>query len=184
MDNLIKKIAWDSIYSKLNLNPKNEKLITKYDAVKISPDFVLPRATFITLKKDGKLRGCIGSLVAHREFYDDLVHNSVSAAFSDPRFKPVTPDEIPEISLEVSILTPATLVKYDNIEDLKNKIAIGIDGIILKDGQNQATFLPQVWEELQDFETFFSHLCQKARTTQDCLKNHPQIYKYQVEKIK
>lgn len=184
MNELIKKIAWDAIYTKLGYKPNNETLITKYDAVKVSADFVLPMATFITLKKDGRLRGCIGSLVAHREFYDDLVHNAANAAFSDPRFKPVTADELPDISLEVSILTPAVLVQYDNIEDLKSKVEVGIDGIILKQGQNQATFLPQVWEDLKDFETFFAHLCQKARLEGDCLNNHPQIYKYQVEKIK
>lgn len=180
MEELIKKIAWDAIKNSL----LNKKGITKYDAVKLFPEFVLPRATFITLKKDGNLRGCIGSLIAHRELYDDLTINAKKAAFEDPRFKPVTIDELPNISLEVSLLTPATLVQYDTIEDLKSKIVVGEDGIILKLGNNQATFLPQVWEDIPDFDTFFNHLCRKAGLDGNCLANHPQIYKYQAHKIK
>jgi AmmeMemoRadiSam system protein A len=180
MEELIKKIAWEAIESSL----KQKKGFSKYEAVKLYPEFVLPRATFITLKKDGHLRGCIGSLVAYRELFDDLVTNAKKAAFEDPRFRPVTIDELPNISLEVSILTPPTLVEYKNIEDLKSKITIGVDGIILKEGENQATFLPQVWEDIKDFDTFFIHLCKKARLDGNCLDNHPQIYKYQAEKIK
>lgn len=180
MEELIKKIAWNSIQS--SLEQKNG--ISKYEAVKLFPEFVLPRATFITLKKDGHLRGCIGSLVAHRELFDDLVTNAKKAAFEDPRFRPVTIDELPNISLEVSLLTPPTLVPYENIDDLKSKIIVGVDGIILRQGNNQATFLPQVWEDIKDFDTFFTHLCQKARLDGNCLANHPQIYKYQAEKIK
>ncbi len=180
MEELIKKIAWNSIQSSL----EHKNSFSKYEAVKLFPEFVLPRATFITLKKDGNLRGCIGSLVAHRELFDDLVTNAKKAAFEDPRFKPLTVEELPYISLEVSILTPPILVHYQDIADLKTKITIGIDGIILKNGNNQATFLPQVWEDIKDFDTFFNHLCRKAALDGNCLANHPQIYKYQAQKIK
>ncbi|MDD2697363.1 MAG: AmmeMemoRadiSam system protein A [Arcobacteraceae bacterium] len=180
MEEIIKKIAWDSIKSQL----EQKNGVSKYEAVKLFPEFVLPRATFITLKKDGNLRGCIGSLVAHRELFDDLVTNAKKAAFEDPRFRPVTLDELDNISLEVSILTPPTLVQYEDIEDLKTKITIGIDGIILKLGDKQATFLPQVWEDISDFDTFFNHLCRKGGLDGNCLANHPQIYKYQAQKIK
>ena len=177
---LMKKLAWSGIKSHLGL----ENLVEKYDVVKEYPEFVKAGATFITLKKDGNLRGCIGSLVANRELYNDIVINARKAAFEDPRFKPVVASELDQIDLEISILTPAVLVKYDDIEDLKTKVNIGLDGIILKLGQNQGTFLPQVWEDLPTFELFFDHLCKKARLDGDCLNNHPQIYKYQVEKIK
>ncbi|MDX9743264.1 MAG: AmmeMemoRadiSam system protein A [Arcobacteraceae bacterium] len=180
MDELIKQIAWQAIQSSLGVTNS----FSKYEAVKLYPEFVLPRATFITLKIDGQLRGCIGSLIAHRELFDDLVTNAKKAAFEDPRFRPVSVDELPNISLEVSILTPPTLVEYQNIEDLKSKITIGVDGVILKQGENQATFLPQVWEDIKDFDTFFIHLCKKARLDGNCLDNHPQIYKYQAKKIK
>lgn len=177
---LIKRVAKEAIFNALG----DGTLISKYEAVKVMPEFVLPKATFVTLKQNGRLRGCIGSLVAHREFYDDLVHNAKSAAFNDPRFKPLTKEELPLTEIEISILTDAVLVHYENTLDLKSKITVAQDGVILKLGQNQATFLPQVWEDLQEFDTFFAHLCQKARLKPDCLCEHPQIYKYQVQKIK
>jgi AmmeMemoRadiSam system protein A len=181
MDNqLIKDIAWSAIKSAL----KEGELISKYEVIKKHPEFVLPKATFITLKKNGNLRGCIGSLAAHTEFYNDLAINAQKAAFKDPRFKPVSKEELDEIDLEISILTDAVLVKYDDKEDLKSKIVVGEDGVILKLDGKQATFLPQVWEDLQDFDTFFNHLCQKAGLEGDCANRHPEIYKYQVEKIK
>lgn len=177
---LIKQISKEAIFNALG----EGGLISKYESVKNMPELVLPKATFITLKQNGRLRGCIGSLVAHREFYDDLVHNAKSAAFSDPRFKPLTKEELGFTDIEISILTEAVLVAYSDIDDLKSKIIVGVDGVILKLGQNQATFLPQVWEDLKEFDTFFSHLCQKARLNSDCLCQKPQIYKYQVQKIK
>jgi len=142
-----------------------------------------PKATFVTLKKNGKLRGCIGSLIAHQPFFDDLIKNAKNAAFNDPRFPPLTKEELDKIDLEISILSEPKLVEYDNIEDLKDKIEIGKNGIILKLGVYQATFLPQVWEDLGDFEVFFAHLCIKAGLQSNCLTKHPTIYKYNVQKI-
>ena len=179
-DKLIKDIAWSAIKSALGI----ENLISKYEVVKKYPEFVLPKATFVTLKKNGNLGGCIGSLSAHTEFYNDLVINAQKAAFKDPRFKPVSKEELDEIDLEVSILTDAIKVKYSSIEDLKSKIVIKEDGIILKLNNKQATFLPQVWDDLNSFELFFNHLCKKAGLDGDCLKYHPEIYKYQVKKVK
>ena len=176
---LIKEIAVSAIKSAL----KKGELISKYEAVKKDPKFVLPKATFVTINKNGRLRGCIGSLVAHQEFYNDLVINARKAAFKDPRFKPLGVEELDEIEVEVSILTDPILVEYSDINDLKSKIKIGVDGIILRLGDKQATFLPQVWDSLNNFEIFFNHLCQKAGLSGDCLKHHPTIYKYQVEKI-
>jgi len=177
--NLIKEIAYNAIKSSLN----GKELLLNEDVLKNNPDFKTPKATFVTLKKNGKLRGCIGSLVAYQPFYKDLISNAKKAAFNDPRFKPLSKDELKDINLEVSILTEPILVKYNNIEDLKNKIKIGKDGIILKYGSYQATFLPQVWDDLNNFELFFSHLCLKAGLEVNCLSKHPVIYKYQVQKI-
>ena len=176
---LIKTIATEAINYRLN----GTKIISKYDAIQEFPEFSLPKATFVTLKQNGRLRGCIGSLVAHRELYDDLIYNAISAAFNDPRFKPLTKEELKYTTLEVSLLSDPILVKYNDIDDLKSKIDIGTDGIILKLENKQATFLPQVWEDLKEFDIFFEHLCKKAGLSGDCLNKHPEIYKYQVEKI-
>jgi len=148
------------------------------------PYFSKMSASFVTLKINGNLRGCIGSLIAHRTLYDDLISNAVGAAFKDPRFKPLSLEEFQDIEVEVSLLSEPVIVNYTNIEDLKSKIEIGVDGIILKKDRHQATFLPQVWEEINDFDLFFLHLCNKAGLGGTCLNSYPQIYKYQVEKIK
>lgn len=144
-------------------------------------------ACFVTLTigEHELLRGCIGSIVAHRPLYEDLIHNAKSAALNDPRFPSLTQDEFEQITVEVSILTPPQEVEYSSIDDLKSKIHVGRDGVILKhDASHQATYLPQVWEELPDFKSFFMHLCMKAGMGMECLAFHPQIQTYQVEKYK
>ncbi len=180
LEKSIKNLAYCAISNKLN----GTKIPSKSDMVDCFQDFAIPKATFVTLKQNQNLRGCIGSLVAHRDLYDDLVQNAKSAAFKDPRFKPLTQEELEYTTIEISILSEPVLIKYSTIEDLKSKIDVGVDGIILKLENNQATFLPQVWDELTTFELFFEHLCQKARLRTECLKQRPIIYKYQVEKIK
>lgn len=104
--------------------------------------------------------------------------------FRDFRFQPLSKKEFEEIEIEISILTVPKIVIYNSIEELKEKIKPGIDGVILRKEQNQATFLPQVWEELSSFDTFFEHLCLKAGLEFDTLNYFPEIYTYQVEKIK
>jgi len=140
-------------------------------------------AVFVTLNtaSSGALRGCIGSIIAHRSLFDDLMQNAKSAAFGDPRFNALSEEEFHQIRVEVSLLTPPQPLSYSSIEELKEKIRIGIDGVILKAGVHQATFLPQVWEQLPNFELFMSHLCQKAGMEPGCLGRYPEIFVYQVE---
>jgi len=172
-------IARESIQKRLSgLSMDKEALLTAY------PEMLLHKATFVTLTLHGQLRGCIGSLIAHRPLLDDLISNAQSAAFHDPRFAPLTPTEFTEIKIEVSLLSEPELVVYADKIELKSLIRTGIDGVILRLGNYQATFLPQVWEELNDFETFFAHLGIKAGIGNDPLIYHPEIYIYQVEKIK
>lgn len=140
-------------------------------------------ASFITLTQDGKLRGCIGSLEAKRPLIEDIISNAKSAAFRDPRFNKLTREELHVTKIEVSILTKPEPLEYLDVEDLKNKIKPNIDGVILKLKSNQATFLPQVWEELPEFEVFFGHLLSKAGLPMDSFKHHPEICVYQVKKF-
>jgi AmmeMemoRadiSam system protein A len=141
-------------------------------------------ASFVTLNLDGRLRGCIGSLMATTHLLDDIRKNSKAAAFGDPRFAPLTQSEFERVEIEVSLLSEPKLLDYSDVNDLKKKISKGIDGVVLRLGSYQATFLPQVWEQLPTFELFFSHLCQKAGMSEDCLLHHPQIYIYHVQKFK
>ena len=139
-------------------------------------------ASFVTLTQNGKLRGCIGSLIATRPLVEDIISNAKNAAFRDPRFAKLTREEIQFTDIEVSVLTKPELLEYSDIEDLKTKVKPNIDGVILKLNEYQATFLPQVWEELPLFENFFGHLLQKAGLPIDSFKKHPLIYIYQVTK--
>ena len=148
------------------------------------PELLKQGASFVTLSQDGKLRGCIGSVLARQSLLDDVLHNAQSAAFRDPRFEALKEEELEGVSIEVSVLSEPKLLEYSDVEDLKEKITEGVDGVILKQGYHQATFLPQVWEELKDFDKFFSHLCQKAGLAIGCLQNHPEISVYQVQKVK
>lgn len=180
MEKVIRSLAKQAILDGLN---KMQSIDTKALLEKYPP-LAQQRATFVTLNLDGRLRGCIGSLVAHRTLLDDLIHNAKSAAFEDPRFYPLTPEEFKKVVIEISLLSPPEAILYDSIEDLKSKFSVGEDGIILQKEGKRATFLPQVWEQLPTFELFFSHLCQKAGLSENCLESHPNIWRYRVEKIK
>ncbi|MDD3324657.1 MAG: AmmeMemoRadiSam system protein A [Sulfurospirillaceae bacterium] len=140
-------------------------------------------ATFVTLMLNGKLRGCIGSLIAQRALLDDLIYNANMAAFRDPRFPKLTREEFKNLHVEVSLLSEPKELEYADIEDLHKKITPNIHGVIISHHGRQATFLPQVWEELPSFESFFAHLLSKAGLPKETLLEHPTIYTYTVEKF-
>jgi len=122
-----------------------------------------PGAAFVTLHtRDGRLRGCIGSLIAHRSLIEDVQHNATAAALEDPRFSPVNTAELDNIVIEVSVLTTPEPLNFDEPDDLIRKLRPNVDGVLIERGWNRATFLPQVWEQLPSHEEFLSHLCNKA----------------------
>jgi uncharacterized protein len=172
-------IAREAIQSRFD-----QRQIDKDNFVNLYPELTNKGASFVTLTSQGRLRGCIGSIIAHRPLIDDLISNAQSAAFHDPRFTPLTKHELGNIRIEVSLLTHPQPVPYDNRAELSKIIRPDIDGVILRLGNQQATFLPQVWEELSDFDEFFAHLGLKAGIGHDPLSFHPEIYTYQVEKFK
>lgn len=119
-------------------------------------------ASFVTLKIQGRLRGCIGSLVAQRELVVDVAHNAIAAAVKDRRFKPLTLEEYRQIDLHISVLSPPYPVDIQTREELVARLRPGIDGVILQQGDHQATYLPSVWEQIPDPEQFVSELRAKA----------------------
>jgi hypothetical protein len=119
-------------------------------------------AAFVTLKENGELRGCIGSLAASRPLDQDIAMNAFAAAFSDPRFNPVTADEVDELEISISVLTTPELMIFRSEEDLVSQLRPGIDGLILTEGRNRGTFLPSVWENYPERESFLNHLKMKA----------------------
>lgn len=120
------------------------------------------KATFVTLHLEERLRGCIGSLMAHRPLWVDIQENAYSAAFRDFRFTPLTEEEYKDIDIEISVLSEISRVEFDSVDTLRTIIRPGIDGVIYERLGRRATFLPQVWEKLPDFDRFFSNLSMKA----------------------
>lgn len=144
------------------------------------------RASFVTLEENNFLRGCIGSIIPRQPLWKDVSENAVNAAFYDPRFEPLTEEELADLSIEVSVLTKPVQVKYLSFQELEGHIRPLIDGVIIQAGHHQATFLPQVWKELSDPTLFFKHLCLKADLPGDFFRNRYNelsIYTYQVEII-
>jgi AmmeMemoRadiSam system protein A len=133
-------------------------------AARAAKDPALQRrsGTFVTLKIDGRLRGCIGSLAAEEPIFEGVQRNALNAAFNDYRFAPLTAEELDQVTIEVSILTPPAPLAYRDADDLVGKLRPGVDGVILRQGAHSATFLPQVWEQLPRPEAFLDHLCLKA----------------------
>jgi hypothetical protein len=120
------------------------------------------QASFVTLTREGRLRGCIGSLQAHRALREDVAANARAAAFADPRFQKLTADEFGHVALEVSLLaTPRRMVFADHA-DLLAQLLPGEDGIVLECEGRRATFLPQVWEAIPEREQFIAQLKHKA----------------------
>ncbi len=149
------------------------------------PDWLgAPGAVFVTLTQDGSLRGCIGSLEAHRPLGDDLEHNARAAAFRDPRFPPLSQAELERVRVEVSLLTPAMPMRFSDEADALAQLRPGVDGVILEYGWHRATFLPQVWEQLPEPRLFLAHLKQKAGMAGDFWANDLRLSRYGVEKFK
>ena len=175
---LLTGIARDAIVSRLT----HQDLVDSQVLIKDNPYLLQKGATFVTLNEDKHLRGCIGSLKAYRPLIDDLVSNAQSAAFSDPRFMALKCKELSRLKVEVSLLTSPEEINYSSIVDLKSKVVVGQDGIVLETFFHKATFLPQVWDDIPNFDQFFQFLCEKAGLDGDCLTDHPIIYRYRVDK--
>ena len=129
------------------------------------------RACFVTLTKEGELRGCIGSIFPQEELCRAVIERAKSAATDDPRFPPVKPEELDDLEIEVSVLTIPKRLEFDSAKDLLAKLRPGIDGVVLRIGPRQSTYLPQVWEQFADPERFMSHLSQKAGLAPDAWRS-------------
>lgn len=148
------------------------------------PALHAPGATFVTLTQHGQLRGCIGSLEAHRPLADDVRANARCAAFHDPRFPPMTKDELARTRVEVSLLTPPVPIFFRDEADAIRQMRPGIDGMIFECHGRRGTFLPQVWESLPEPCEFFAHLKQKAGFPADFWSPDVKLYRYEVQKWK
>lgn len=141
-----------------------------------------PRGVFVTLKIAGQLRGCIGSLNAALPLRDGVRENALNAAFHDPRFAPLTLEELPTTRIEISVLSQLQPLPYGHGAELPGLLRPGRDGVWLEKGGLAATFLPQVWQQLPEPEKFLAHLCLKAGLAADAWRRGDLIVKtYQVQ---
>ena len=136
------------------------------------------RATFVTLTKQGELRGCIGTLHPVRPLILDVNYNAYAAAFEDPRFPPLKPHEKAFLELSISILSTPEPFPVESEQDLIDRLNPGVDGLILSDAYHRGTFLPSVWTSLPDPEQFVTHLKLKSGMSADYWAKDIKIEKY------
>lgn len=140
-------------------------------------------ASFVTIEIHGNLRGCVGSVIAHRPLINDLMSNAHSAAFKDTRFSPLTRQEFHNINVSVSLLSEPERILFEGEDDLLNKIVPYEDGIIIRDGNYQAVYLPVVWEQLPDKREFLNSLKLKAGMDEDYFTDTLQAFRFKAVKI-
>jgi AmmeMemoRadiSam system protein A len=140
------------------------------------------RGCFVSLHKNEILRGCIGTIEPVRSLISNVEENALNAAFKDPRFPPLKRDELSAVDIEISVLTVPEVLDFEDGEDLKKKLIPGVHGVILSREWHRAIYLPQVWEQLPQKESFLEHLCLKAGMEGDCWKDpDTQVKIYQAE---
>ncbi len=153
----------------------------KLDAARFDPPLRENRASFVTLKKEGMLRGCIGRLEASRPLVEDVAANAYSAAFEDPRFPPLAASEKDGLEMHVSVLSVPRQLSFSDENDLLAQLRPGKDGLILEDGHRRATFLPSVWEQLPDPRNFVAELKRKAGLLPDQWSDTLRAWRYTAE---
>ncbi len=143
-----------------------------------------PGASFVTLTRQGELRGCIGTLEAHRPLGEDVRENALAAAFRDPRFMPLSREEFDDVRVEVSLLSPHEALAVGSEKDALAVLRPGIDGVVFEYGHYRSTFLPQVWEQLPDPAEFMAQLKRKAGLPLDFWEDSVRLSRYTVNKWK
>lgn len=141
-------------------------------------------ACFVTLTQNGELRGCIGTLQAHRPLLADVKSNAVSAAIHDPRFMPLSVEELDITTVEISLLSSTTAMDVRDEADALALIRPNVDGIVFEYGRYRSTFLPQVWEQLPQPRQFMAHLRRKAGLPEDFWEEGVKLSRYTVTKWK
>ena len=137
--------------------------------------------TFVTIKIDNQLRGCIGNIEPSGTVVESVRRNAMSSAFSDHRFSPLAADEFSRIKIDISILSDPRKLEYTDGDELLRLLVPGVHGVILSRGSARATFLPQVWTQLPEPEQFLGHLCIKAGLPQSSWRDlHPDVFVYEV----
>ncbi|HEY6335693.1 MAG TPA: AmmeMemoRadiSam system protein A [Alphaproteobacteria bacterium] len=137
------------------------------DPAHYAAEIQVNRAAFVTLKKSGELRGCVGTMNAWRPLVTDVAENAAAAALEDRRFSPVTLTELADVEIVISLLSGLSRIPAETEAELIARLHPGIDGLVLRDLEHQALFLPQVWTQLDSQRAFLDHLKVKAGLAED-----------------
>lgn len=172
------QVAREAILKPLTGDEKYNIDLSRFDATLVSQ-----RASFVTINSHGRLRGCIGSLVAHRALVVDVAHNAQAAAFQDPRFSPLTLDEYSSIDVHISVLGEPTPLAVDSRQALVRELRPGIDGLIIEEHGRRATYLPSVWEQLPDPEDFVRELRRKGGMSAEGWSDATRVMRYTTEEF-
>jgi len=160
------------------------KKLPTFDLQSCPAEFRADGASFVTLTIQGQLRGCIGALEAYQPFVLDVIEHAAAAGVNDYRFNPVSVRELTAIRIEISRLTSPKPLVYADADDLLRKLCPDVDGVIIRDGRQRATFLPQVWEQLSEPAEFLDHLCHKMGARPDLWRRKKlDVLVYQVEEF-
>ena len=151
------------------------------DPAAYHPDLRARRASFVTLHRHGELRGCIGHLEAVQALVADVAENAHAAAFRDPRFSPLDAAEWPQVEVSLSVLSTPEPIRFSDEADLIRQLRPGEDGLILQEGSKRGTFLPSVWESLNDPVEFLVQLKRKAGLTAGYWSNRVEVARYHTE---
>ena len=159
-----------------------KSILSGFAGEKYMPEFVPGAlkqygASFVTLEITGHLRGCMGSIYSDKPLIEDITSNAQSAAFFDPRFNPVIPEEFNNLTISISILSEPQKINFKDEQDLLSQIYPY--GIILTDKDKRAVYLPIVWEQLPDRRVFLNSLKEKAGLHPDYFSKSLEIYKFE-----
>jgi len=171
-------IATEAIRSNLR-----RKIAPPIDLDSYSNSLTSNKSCFVTLILNNELRGCIGALSSDHSLIEDVSEHAIAAAFSDPRFPPLTEKERKDVVVEISVLETPSPLDFTTETDLLEKIHEGEDGLILEEGFHRGTFLPSVWENLPDKTDFLKHLKLKAGLPMDYWSTSITIQRYTVQKF-
>ncbi len=148
---------------------------------RVSPLLMAQRATFVTLELNGQLRGCVGSIQPQRPLIGDVGVNAVKAGFADHRFGHLAPQELDQLVIKISILSPLAPLRFDDEADLLRQLQPDRDGLLLQDGHAGALFLPSVWSQIADPREFLANLKMKMGKAPDHWSDTLRAHRFTVE---
>ena len=153
------------------------------DPADVPVDAARPGAAFVTLRRDGRLLGCIGSLQPVRSLADDVAAHAFDAAFRDPRLPAVSLDDWHHMATEVSVLGQLERLDVHDRDALEDALRPGVDGVLLTSREGRGTFLPSVWHQVASPDRFLDELWRKAGLRRDRWPQDLVVERYQVDEF-